>query len=89
MKENVQQRLNNLAISGSGFVFDPLDGSTYSANRPAAVLIDALKAGRDRSGLIAELADSFKIGTADLDRDLDDFLLQMRQLGILPDDFEV
>ena len=78
-----RQRLNELAISDTGFVFDPLSGATFNVNAAGLTLLDGLKAGLGRAGLIERLEARFEIGSADLDRDLDEFVTLLREHGLV------
>ena len=66
------QRLRDLAISDTGFVFDPFSGATYTVNGTAQCLLDGLKRGLDRDGLVALLRERFECSDEDLPRDIDD-----------------
>lgn len=80
-------RLKDLAISETGFIFDPMSGATFTANATGLAIIHALREGRTRGDVIARLRDNFTIEKADLDSDLGDFIRLMIQHGILPSDY--
>ncbi len=80
-------RLKDLAISESGFIFDPMSGATFTANAAGICIIHALREGRSRTEIIARLRSSFTIEHADLDSDLGEFVRLLVQQGILPHDF--
>lgn len=81
------ERLRNLAVSATGFLFDPVTGLTFSVNATGRAVLDLLKQGRDAEGVQAGLAGRFKAGEGDdLDRDVREFLLLLREQGILPRD---
>lgn len=84
MTDSTSQRLNDLAVSETGFVFDPYSGATFSLNASALCLLRGLKEGLDREGLISRLEDSFDVTGADLSRDIDEFLELLRYNGVLP-----
>ncbi|MFO0650768.1 MAG: PqqD family protein [Polyangiales bacterium] len=83
------QRLKDLAVSDTGFVFDPFSGSTFTANASALCILDGLKRAHDRDTIAASLRERFEIGDEDLSRDIDDVIASLRLYGILPQDFEV
>ncbi len=85
---NVPLPFRDLALSESGFVFDPMTGASYSVNSTGLVILQGLREGLNRSGLLALLADRFDAAEADLDRDLSDFLQVLRREGLVPLDFE-
>jgi PqqD family protein of HPr-rel-A system len=84
MTDSVNQRLKDLAVSETGFVFDPYSGATFSLNASALCLLRGLKEGLDRDKLIARLEESFDVTDADLSRDIDEFLELLRYNGVLP-----
>ena len=83
------QRLRDLAISDTGFVFDPYSGATFSANATALCLLDGLKHGLDRQHLADTLRERFEVTDEDLPRDIDDLVHTLRLNGLVPSDFEV
>jgi hypothetical protein len=80
-------RLKDLAISESGFIFDPLSGSTFTVNATGVCIIHALRDGCRRTEIIARLRGNFAVEGGDLDSDLGDFVRVLVQQGILPHDF--
>ena len=80
-------RLRELAISENGFIFDPRSGATFTGNPTAVELLRGLMDGRSRPELLAALSQKFTIGDHDLQRDLADFVLLLRQQGLVPEDF--
>lgn len=85
------ERLKDLALSDSGFLFDPFTGATYNTNATGKVMLEALKEGLGRADTLSRLHETFDLGSGewDLDRDLDEFILLLRENGILPSDFEL
>ncbi|MFA9411440.1 MAG: HPr-rel-A system PqqD family peptide chaperone [Deltaproteobacteria bacterium] len=84
MTDSINQRIKDLAVSETGFVFDPYSGATFSLNASALCLLRGLKEGLDRDKLIAQLEESFDVTDADLSRDIDEFLELLRYNGVLP-----
>lgn len=80
----VSEKLKDLAVSDTGFVFDPYTGSTFSANAVALTVLAGLKEGLDRVGLRERLEQTYEVGAQDLDRDLDEFIDVLRRQGLLP-----
>lgn len=80
--------LEDLAVSDTGFVFDPHTGSTFSVNEAGLAVLDGLRRGSDRSQLLAALAERFDLPPGvDLERDLDEFLRRLRRNALLPEEF--
>ena len=84
MTDSVNQRLKDLAVSETGFVFDPYSGATFSLNASALCLLRGLKDGLERQELIERLEELFDVTDADLSRDIDEFLELLRYNGVLP-----
>ncbi|MGB5522949.1 MAG: PqqD family protein [Polyangiales bacterium] len=84
MTDSINQRLKDLAVSETGFVFDPYSGATFSLNASALCLLRGLKEGLGPDDLIARLDESFDCTDADLSRDIDEFLELLRYNGVLP-----
>jgi hypothetical protein len=84
---DVPPKLADLALSETGFVFDPYTGATFSANAAGLAILHQLKSGATRAGIVAHLEDEFEIHGADLQRDLDEFLHLLEQNDLLPRGF--
>ena len=84
MTDSINQRLRDLAVSETGFVFDPYSGATFSLNASALCLLRGLKEGLERQELIERLEELFDVTDADLSRDIDEFLELLRYNGVLP-----
>lgn len=79
-----EDRLADLAISDRGFVLDPHTGATFTLNPTGLSILRGLQAGLDRGALVAQLQDGFATDGADLARDVDEFLVELRRHGLLP-----
>jgi PqqD family protein of HPr-rel-A system len=77
-------RLRQLALNDSGFVFDPLSGHTFTVNETGLAVIKALKEGLATEQIIESLGADFELeGSEDLSRDVDDFLARLREQGLV------
>lgn len=83
------QRLRDLAVSDTGFVFDPMSGATFNANASALAMLDALKRGLDRAAVVDAVRSRFDVLGAAVGRDVDDLVATLRMHGLVPSDFEV
>jgi hypothetical protein len=82
---DIQQRLRDLAISESGFVFDPFTGLTFSVNPTGQFILLKLREGLGTEGIERELSRSFELyGDDDPARDVREFLGLLREQGVLP-----
>ena len=79
-------RVRELVISETGFVFDPVSGATFSANGSARLILDALREGRTPAQIVAILQDEFKhADRGNLGHDLFDFLRVFHGFGLTND----
>jgi len=78
------QRLRDLAISDTGFVFDPYTGPPFSVNETGVALLRGLKGGLGRDELVELVGETFEVGEEDIGRDLDEFVQLLRENGLLP-----
>lgn len=85
---DTRQKLRDLAISDSGFVFDPYTGATFSANGSGRLILEGLRDGLDRGAISTQLMAAFDVTGEDLARDIDDFVQVLRREGVVPMDFD-
>ena len=77
-------RLRELAISDAGFVFDPTTGHTFNVNATALQLLRALKEGVPADRIVMDLSAAFEVEVEhDLARDVDEFISQLREQGLI------
>jgi PqqD family protein of HPr-rel-A system len=77
-------RLHDLALSDSGFVFDPTTGHTFTVNATGLAVLRGLKAGDPETKIAAALSEGFEMdGGEDPMRDVADFLTSLRALGLV------
>lgn len=63
----------NIAISDSGFLFNPSTGDSYSANPIAQAVIQALQSGKSDEEICKGIVDEYRIDMATVEKDLYDF----------------
>lgn len=80
-------RLRELAVSDTGFVFDPYSGFTFSVNPTGRFILEQLKTGLDVDGVVGRLREGFETQPSDDPaRDVNEFVLMLRENGLLPRD---
>ncbi|KPK37746.1 MAG: hypothetical protein AMJ69_10480 [Gammaproteobacteria bacterium SG8_47] len=72
--------LARLAISESGFVFDPTTGHSFIVNETGLVVLRRLQAGSPMRDLIVTLQDDYDAAPAELERDVLEFVGSLRKL---------
>ncbi len=75
----------NLAISESGFAFNGSTGDTFILNETALFLINKIKEGFVNQELINALLDVYEVTPSEAEKDLLDFLKQLRIYNLLED----
>jgi len=73
----------NIATSESGFIFNPSTGDSFSANPMANEIIQSLKEGQSIQKIKASITDRYDVDVFQLEKDLDNFVLQLREANLL------
>jgi Coenzyme PQQ synthesis protein D (PqqD) len=88
MSTNTQ--LETLAISETGFVFDPRTGATFTLNPVGLAVVVALRDGLSVEDAIARLHERFEhVPVASARDEVVEFIHLLRQHGLLPASFQV
>lgn len=77
------QLRKNIATSESGFIFNPATGDSFSANPMASEIITLLKKGLSDSEIKKIIQEKYDVENGQLEKDWDDFLLQLRDANLL------
>jgi hypothetical protein len=80
------KRLGDLALSDTGFAFDPFSGSTFTINATGLCVLSALKDGLDADSVATRVRDRFDARGADVGRDVADFVSLLRHHGLVGED---
>ncbi len=75
--------LKNLAISDTGFIFDPFAGKTFTVNEVGMKIIQSLKSGEDIVEITKQIYQEYDIPLEQLERDMSDFLIQLKEQGLI------
>jgi hypothetical protein len=86
---SAKKQLLDLAVSDTGFVFDPSTGATFTVNQTGLCVLQAFKEGLDKKRAIERIRERFDIRAGDPMRDVDEFVHLLRQSGVVPGDFSV
>jgi PqqD family protein of HPr-rel-A system len=78
-----QHSFRELAISDSGFVFDPRTGATFTLNATGLAIVCALRDGVSRDGLAERVRDRFTEVPEGVDDDVQEFLRALEHHGLL------
>ncbi len=74
---------SNIATSENGFIFNPSTGDSFTSNPIAAEIIGYLKAGENIAQIKTKLLEKYNVEKAQLERDWDDYVLQLREANLL------
>jgi len=72
------QRLTSLAISDSGFIFDPVSGHSYTTNQVGMEIIRFLKDDKDIPEIIECIIDKYDVDRDEFEKDLLDFTQNLK-----------
>ena len=72
--------VRRLAVSESGFVFDPVSGHSFTLNETGLAIVRLLQQERHLPEIRKALLDDFDVDPESLERDLVEFLGSLREL---------
>ena len=78
----------NIAISETGFVFDPNTGDSFSLNKIGLEIVEKLRQGGKDQEIINELLKKYDIDQASLDKYYFDFISMLQYYQLTDDTTE-
>jgi len=76
----------NIALSESGFIFDPATGDSFSVNGTGLKILEYLKSGLTESEIVTALDENIDADIQLIREDLDDFINHLKQLKMVVDE---
>lgn len=73
---------NNIAVSDSGFLFDPATGDSFSLNPIGLEILRMLKAGKDQEAIIRYLLENYQTDEVTVEKDYYDFIRMLQQFHL-------
>lgn len=73
----------NIAVSDSGFVFNPATGESFSANPIGMEIMELLKKGTPTQEISNTILEKYEIDASTIDKDLHDFIQILKQYTLL------
>lgn len=70
--------LRNVAISESGFLFNPTTGDSFTLNDTAIHIVTLLKENKSKEEIVKSLAKTFDVDIAVADKDYEDFVFSLK-----------
>ena len=69
---------SNLAVSDSGFIFNPSNGDSFSTNAVGADIIRLMKEGKKLAEIKKEMSAKYDVEPGTLEKDYEDFISQLQ-----------
>ena len=76
----------NIAVSETGFVFDPTSGESYSINPVGQEILQQLKKGKSAEEIATAMTSEYEIDAASFDKYYYDFIGMLRQFQLIEED---
>ncbi len=73
----------NIAVSESGFVFDPTTGDSFSLNKIGLEIIELLKQGKTDVEIVPGLLEKYDIDKGSLDKYYYDFIAMLQYYQLI------
>ena len=74
---------SNLAISENGFLFLPSTGESFTLNPIGKEIVEGLKAEKTLTEISSRITEDYDVEEAMIERDLTDFLNQLKKFNLL------
>jgi hypothetical protein len=76
----------NIAVSDSGFVFNPDTGESFTVNPIGVEIINLLKESKDTSEISNQVRLKYTVDQPTFEKDFDDFIGLMRNYSLIEND---
>lgn len=73
----------NIAISDSGFIFNPSTGDSFSTNQVGMEMIRLLKENKTKEEVIDGVVEKFNVDKATVEKDFADFSLMLNNYQLV------
>jgi hypothetical protein len=77
---------NNIAISETGFLFDPTTGDSFTLNPIGSAIMNELKTGKSLEEIQLFILDVYDVDKETAEKNLMDFIAMLNQHHILVED---
>ena len=77
---------SNIAVSETGFVFDPPRGESYSINPVGQEILRQMKEGKSVEDITGTMTSEYEIDKASFEKYYYDFMGMLRQFQLIEDD---
>jgi len=76
----------NIALSDSGFIFNPTTGDSYSINPIGQEIFKKMKAGLEEKEIKSDILENFLIDEVTVEKDYYDFTSMLKTFKLIEDD---
>ena len=76
----------NIAVSESGFIFNPASGDSFAVNNIGSEIIQMLKNEKKKSDIVKSIAEKYHVESSEFEKDLEDFFGQLNEFNLLNND---
>lgn len=76
----------NIAVSESGFVFDPSSGESYTLNQVGTDILDLLKQEKGFEEVKQEILEKYEVDSITFEKYYYDFINSLRQYKLIEDE---
>lgn len=73
----------NLAVSETGFIFNPTSGDSFTANEIGTEIINLMKESKNIADIKNALLDKYDVEGSQLEKDVDDFIVLLRDNNLI------
>lgn len=78
-----REKLTDLAINQSGFIFDPTTGYSYNANETAIQIINKLIEGEEVEEIVKDITDEYEVARDEALSDVEYFLRVLENYNLV------
>jgi hypothetical protein len=75
--------IKSLAISDSGFIFDPVSGHSYTINETGLTLLRMLKTDKEIAEIIQDFLVEYDVSEDELDLDIQEFIQTLKSYYLI------
>jgi hypothetical protein len=73
----------NIAISDSGFIFNPSSGDSFSANAVGLEIIRLFKDGKSKEDVINTITQNYAVDASTFEKDINDFIQMLSSYQLI------
>jgi len=77
--------LENLALSENGFLFNAINGNTYTLNKTGKLILHNIIKLSPIDIIVNELIEQFDVPHETAQKDVDDFIRHLKVVGVIPE----